>query len=33
LTAFGLHAWWGPFLPAAMLVVFVRWLAKAPRRK
>jgi membrane protein DedA with SNARE-associated domain len=33
LTAFGLHTWWGPFLPAAMVIAFVRWLAKAPRRK
>src|SRR5262249_40142950 len=32
LTAFGLHTWWGPFVPAAMLVVFIRWLAKAPRK-
>src|SRR5881409_880472 len=25
LTAFGLDAWWGPFIPAVMIVLFFRW--------
>jgi membrane protein DedA with SNARE-associated domain len=31
LTAFGLNAWWGPFIPAGMLVLFVFWLSRPPR--
>lgn len=31
LNAFGLNAWWGPFIPAAMLVLFVVWLSRPPR--
>jgi len=27
LSAFGLDAWWGPFIPAIMVIVFFRWLA------
>ncbi len=27
LSAFGLNRWWGPFVPAAMVVLFFRWLA------
>ncbi|PYR31359.1 MAG: hypothetical protein DMF92_05670 [Acidobacteria bacterium] len=33
LSAFGLHHWWGPFIPAALIIVFFRWLAGPPRRK
>jgi membrane protein DedA with SNARE-associated domain len=32
LLAFGLHAWWGPFIPATIVIVFFRWLGR-PRRK
>jgi membrane protein DedA with SNARE-associated domain len=32
LDAFGLNAWWGPFIPAALVVVFFRWLGRRPRR-
>ena len=31
LTAFGLTAWWGPLIPAAIVILFFRWLAR-PRR-
>jgi membrane protein DedA with SNARE-associated domain len=32
LGAFGLNAWWGPFIPAVMVVIFFRWLSrKRPR--
>ena len=27
LTAFGLSKWWGPFIPALLVIVFFRWLA------
>jgi membrane protein DedA with SNARE-associated domain len=30
LNAFGLNAWWGPFIPAILVVVFFRWLASRP---
>jgi len=36
LTAFGLNAWWGPFIPAVMIVLFFRWLSgpkRTPSRK
>ncbi|HYR90779.1 MAG TPA: VTT domain-containing protein [Terriglobia bacterium] len=29
LGAFGLRAWWTPIIPAALLVLFFRWLARA----
>jgi membrane protein DedA with SNARE-associated domain len=32
LTAFGLHAWWGPLIPAVFVIVFFRWLSR-PRRE
>jgi membrane protein DedA with SNARE-associated domain len=32
LSAFGLDVWWGPFIPAVLLVLFFRWLASPPRR-
>ena len=31
LDAFGLDAWWGPFIPAIVVVLFFRWLGR-PRR-
>jgi membrane protein DedA with SNARE-associated domain len=31
LGAFGLNAWWGPFLPAVLIVLFFRWLGRPPR--
>ena len=30
-TAFGLNVWWGPLIPAVLVVVFFRWLSR-PRR-
>jgi membrane protein DedA with SNARE-associated domain len=32
LTAFGLKGWWGPLIPAAMVLLFFRWLGRGPRR-
>jgi len=32
LNAFGLNAWWGPFIPAIAVIVFFRWLSR-PRRR
>ena len=31
LSAFGLNAWWGPFIPAVFVVLFFRWLAGPPK--
>lgn len=31
LSAFGLRAWWGPFIPAALLILFVVWLSRPAR--
>ena len=31
LDAFGLNAWWGPFIPAAVVIVFFRWLGRSRR--
>jgi membrane protein DedA with SNARE-associated domain len=31
LSAFGLSAWWGPFVPAALVIVFFRWLSRPGR--
>jgi membrane protein DedA with SNARE-associated domain len=31
LLAFGLQAWWGPFIPAVIVILFFRWLGR-PRR-
>jgi membrane protein DedA with SNARE-associated domain len=33
LTAFGLTAWWGPLIPAVIVILFFRWLARPARRK
>ncbi len=32
LGAFGLNAWWGPFIPAAAVMLFFRWLSGRSRR-
>jgi membrane protein DedA with SNARE-associated domain len=32
LSAFGLDAWWGPFIPAAIVILFFRWLSRPSRR-
>ena len=31
LSAFGLSGWWGPLVPAALVLIFFRWLGKPPR--
>src|SRR6266496_3721127 len=31
LNAFGLNAWWGPFIPAVLIVIFFRWLSRPKR--
>jgi membrane protein DedA with SNARE-associated domain len=31
LSAFGLSAWWGPLIPAALVVLFFRWLGRPAR--
>ena len=28
LSAFGLNAWWGPFIPAILVILFFRWLSR-----
>jgi hypothetical protein len=33
LSAFGLSAWWGPLLPALLVVLFFRWLGRPPRSR
>ena len=32
LSAFGLNAWWGPFVPAVLVILFFRWLARPTGR-
>lgn len=32
LNAFGLNAWWGPFIPALLVILFFRWLSSRPAR-
>jgi membrane protein DedA with SNARE-associated domain len=32
LSAFGLNGWWGPFIPAVLVVLFFRWLGRPPKR-
>ena len=29
LNAFGLNSWWGPFIPAILVILFFRWLARS----
>jgi membrane protein DedA with SNARE-associated domain len=31
LNAIGLDAWWGPFIPAIVVILFFRWLARPSR--
>src|SRR5438477_7382189 len=31
LIAFGLDVWWGPLIPAAIVIIFLRWLGRPPR--
>src|SRR5580765_2023775 len=33
LDAFGLTAWWGPFIPAVLVIVFFRWLGRPTRHE
>ena len=30
LSAFGLNTWWGPFIPALLVILFFRWLSSRP---
>jgi hypothetical protein len=32
LNAFGLDVWWGPFIPAILVILFFRWLSTRPAR-
>lgn len=32
LSAFGLSAWWGPFVPAVLVIFFFRWLSRPAAR-
>ena len=32
LVAFGLDAWWGPLIPAVIVILFFRWLSRPARR-
>ena len=32
LGAVGLNKWWGPFIPAALVVIFFRWLSRPKRQ-
>jgi membrane protein DedA with SNARE-associated domain len=31
LSAFGLRGWWGPIVPAVLVLLFFRWLGRPPR--
>ncbi len=31
LSAFGLNAWWGPLIPAVLVILFFRWLGRPPK--
>jgi membrane protein DedA with SNARE-associated domain len=31
MAAFGLRGWWGPLVPAALVLIFFRWLGRSPR--
>ena len=31
LSAFGLRGWWGPLVPAALVLLFFRWLGRPSR--
>ena len=30
-SAMGIDAWWGPLIPALLVIFFVRWLSRSPR--
>ena len=32
LSAFGLDRWWGPFIPAILVIAFFRWMSRPSRR-
>ena len=32
MGAFGLQAWWAPFIPAALLLLFIVWVSRPTRR-
>jgi membrane protein DedA with SNARE-associated domain len=31
LSAFGLNHWWGPFIPAVLVILFFRWMSRPAR--
>ena len=31
MSAIGLDAWWGPFIPAALLLLFILWVSRPSR--
>jgi membrane protein DedA with SNARE-associated domain len=33
LSAFGLTAWWGPLIPAVIVILFFRWLGRSKRKR
>ena len=33
LRAFGLGGWWGPIVPAVLVLIFFRWLGRPPRHE
>ena len=33
LNAFGLDVWWGPFIPAVLIILFFRWLSRPKRTR
>jgi membrane protein DedA with SNARE-associated domain len=33
LVAFGLNRWWGPLIPAALVILFFRWLGRPARQR
>ena len=33
LGRFGVTSWWGPFIPAAIIILFFRWLGRPSRRR
>ena len=33
LSAFGLNGWWGPLVPAVLVLIFFRWLGRPPRQR
>ena len=33
LAALGVNAWWGPFIPAVLVILFFRWLARPSGRQ